>query len=520
MAKKSAWGWTSTVLAIAAMFIPGGQWAGIKLIAIAAAVGAGYQESKYQQRQAMKAFKKAFGAIGDSALAGSPTYSWDGPQTVADVSLPVPLCYGQVTVGGNIVNAWTDTVNIYATKWEVITPTKIEEPWGDYENIIRTDNLSRGVRIEFHEHTITGELPSGKKTVHRVKYNIFYRITGASTWILLHSQYGSGMKLDKRYVITIIDPSGNLYNKQYDIKTVIANHTQTRGKQHYKTIYSAHENMQDTENVAGHKDIQYLAIALSEGEIQSIDEGSIKLDNNSLSNYGRDHYQFDYILGSNQQVANPIFDAIVTQNSVAYKALYNDLSPLIVTTQNLDVNAIMLVLSFPSGIYQITDGKFAAWQVDLTVSYRKVGDSTWIPKDKIIRIKNNNPFKQSIKLDNIAEGRYEVKIVKTSVDPDGIITIGDVWWIGLQEYVSEPQNYPNTAIAYLTLQANEQSSGTIPNILFNINGKLIDVPKLTISSVTVPYYLTYWNGTNYVLDGEWNGYAIDTICTDTGLFVS
>lgn len=523
---KSGWGWASTILTIAAVASGFGVFALGKLGALAVLAGAaitGFQESKYQQRQAMKAFKKAFGSIGDSALAGSPTYSWDGPQTVSDVSLPVPLCYGRVIVGGNIINAWTDTVNIYATKWEVITPTQVTTPpWNNYENIIRTDNVSRGIKIKLKPYYF---VLSGEYVTHYpVYYKISYKVTGGPSWIVAGDKFTYSRKSE----VTIINPERNLYNKQYDIKieAIIPQGGFDQGSidaikvaQYYDVVYSAHENSQDTENVAGHKDVQYLTFALAEGEIKSIDQGKIRLNNNPLNNYGHDYYEFDYTLGSNHQVANPIFDNVVTQNSVAYNAISNDSSPLVVTTQNQDVNALILVLSFPGGLYQITDGKFSTWQVDLTVSYRKVGDSTWIPKTKTIKIKNNNPFKQSIRLD-VAEGQYEVKIVKTSANPDSTATFGDVWWIGLQEYVSESHNYPNTAIAYLRIQANEQSSGTIPNALFEIEGKLVEVPKLTISSVTVPYYLTYWNGSNYVLDAEWNGNAAGTVCTDASLFVS
>lgn len=507
---KGAWGWVSTVLGAAALIA--GQPYAIPLLLGAAA--AGYAESKYQQRQAMRAYKKAFGAIGDNALAGSPTYSWDGPTTVTDPSLPVPICYGEVTVGGNIVNAWTETVNIYATKWDEITPTKIDESgnplsgnWPAYTNIIKCDATSRGIKIKTND-----VYKQDVDNIFWAGYRISYRITGGSTWIISHNLVRGG-------VTTVVSPERNLIERQYEVKIEFVGFklAEWANTQIYSKVYSAHENSADTVNVAGHKDIQHLTVALCEGEIDSIDEGGVTLNDNKLSNFSEMFYEFDYVLGSNYQVSNPAYDNIVTENALSYKAIFSDASPFLLTTQNNDVQSLILILSFPQGLYQISGSGFSAWQVDLTVYYRKVGAGSWRTETKTIKVKNNNPFKQSIKIE-VPQGQYEVKVVKTSEDPDSVNKVGEVWWVGLQEYVSQAQNFPNTALAYLQLQATDQSSGAIPNLNFKIRGKIVDVPRLTISSVTVPYELTYWNGTNYALDTIWNGNAAGTACTDTGTF--
>ena len=515
--KKGGWGWASTILAVAAMFIPGGQWAGVKLLAIAAAVITGVQEQQYQQRQAMRAFKKAFGAIGDSALAGSPTYSWDGPQTVSDVSLPVPLCYGAVTVGGNIVNSWTETINIYATKWESAYLTKINEPWDAYVNYYRTISC-RGLKNLAIKQVLFVTIDKNK-IYCRLK--ISYAIAGTGNWIVAIADNGSA-NLDKNpKSTTLINPELHLIEHEYDIKAEVINQYPEFANKQYLDLYvkTAHEKDASSNEVAGHKDIQYLTIALAEGEIESADQTDIMLEDNPIANYGDDFFDYDYSLGSNSQVYNSRYDSIVTEN-VKNEKLVQQVDSSIFTTQNLDVEALGVVLYFPQGVYQISGNVLATWQVDFTVYFRKAGGSNWVTRNKTIIIKNNNAFKQIIRIDPLNAKQYEIKIKRTSADPDGTTTIGEMWWIGLQEFVTQSQSYPNTAIAYMRLQATDRLSGNIPQFKFKIRGKLVEVPKLTISSVIVPYYMTYWNGTNYVLSEPWNNNAIDTVCTDTSQFVS
>ncbi len=51
----------------------------------------------------------SFGTVGTGIDDGSPTYSWDGIRTIQDVGVPVAIAYGEMRVGGNVINAYIDS---------------------------------------------------------------------------------------------------------------------------------------------------------------------------------------------------------------------------------------------------------------------------------------------------------------------------------------------------------------------------------------------------------------------------
>lgn len=67
----------------------------------------GYSIYSYASQPRMPDFNLGNGGGIDE---GSPTYGWDGVQTIQEVGVPVPVIYGEHKVGGNIVNQfiWTD----------------------------------------------------------------------------------------------------------------------------------------------------------------------------------------------------------------------------------------------------------------------------------------------------------------------------------------------------------------------------------------------------------------------------
>ncbi|MDD4873876.1 MAG: phage tail protein, partial [Dehalococcoidales bacterium] len=50
-----------------------------------------------------------FGTLGEGIDESSPTYGWDGIQTVHEVGVPVPIVYGEHKIGGNIINEYVST---------------------------------------------------------------------------------------------------------------------------------------------------------------------------------------------------------------------------------------------------------------------------------------------------------------------------------------------------------------------------------------------------------------------------
>jgi hypothetical protein len=506
---KGTGGWISTVLFAASWFA--GPFAPLLLMASGIAAVA---ETHYQEAAARRRLQASFDKSGDNVAVGSPTYSWVGPQTISNPSMPVPLIYGSVKVGGNIVNSWAETVTIYQTKWVGFDPTIISA--SGFKSVIRTPANIRGVRVKSFKF----DDRSG------ITVKVSYKKTGGSEWILYRNFNGdSNLKSDQEYII--INPGNYLDGYQWDIEIDIYNPWNlssswgTRAHQlFHNNYYGAEENTDNVDNVSGHHDYQYITLALAEGEISNI-SGEM-LNDNLLSNYSPDYYDIEKRFGTNEQLSINWADIISTESTPNVELLY-DTNSSAFTTQTTDAESVILIFSLPYGLYQIASGKYASWSIDLSIEYTLTSDGAWASsKTKTVTLngKNANPFKYSAKID-IPQGAYKIRIKKTSPDPNTTgdpQTVGEIWWAGLLEYTSQAQSYPNTALAAVKLRATDQISGGLPQFTFLVDGKIVDVPLLTISSIEMTYENTYWDGTNYRLLGAEGGNAKDAICTDTGSF--
>jgi len=89
-----------------------GTWAAIVAVFKAVATVATYASMGYSIYQAVT-FKKPsmpnYNTNGDGLDESSPTYGWDGVQTIQEVGVPVPIIYGEHIAGGNIINSFVST---------------------------------------------------------------------------------------------------------------------------------------------------------------------------------------------------------------------------------------------------------------------------------------------------------------------------------------------------------------------------------------------------------------------------
>jgi hypothetical protein len=65
--------------------------------------------SVYQAVTFKKPSTPNYGTNGDGLDESSPTYGWDGVQTIQEVGVPVPIVYGEHMIGGNIINSFVST---------------------------------------------------------------------------------------------------------------------------------------------------------------------------------------------------------------------------------------------------------------------------------------------------------------------------------------------------------------------------------------------------------------------------
>jgi predicted phage tail protein len=88
----------------------------------------GYSIYQYMNQPRMPDFNLGAGG-GGSLDEGSPTYGWDGVQTLQEVGVPVAVVYGEHKVGGNIINQylWDDGDKNYLNVLLALCEGEIED---------------------------------------------------------------------------------------------------------------------------------------------------------------------------------------------------------------------------------------------------------------------------------------------------------------------------------------------------------------------------------------------------------
>jgi predicted phage tail protein len=108
--------------------------------------------------------------LGSSGMdEGSPTYGWDGVQTIQEVGVPVALVYGEHRVGGNIINQflWEDGDNHYLNVLLAICEGEIESI-SDIEVNSNPINNFDGVSVVERYGTNNQDLISNFEDLHNV----------------------------------------------------------------------------------------------------------------------------------------------------------------------------------------------------------------------------------------------------------------------------------------------------------------------------------------------------------------
>lgn len=108
--------------------------------------------------------------LGSSGMdEGSPTYGWDGVQTIQEVGVPVALVYGEHRVGGNIINQflWEDGDNNYLNVLLALCEGEIEAV-EDIEVNSNPINNFDGVSIAKRYGTNNQDLISNFEDLHNI----------------------------------------------------------------------------------------------------------------------------------------------------------------------------------------------------------------------------------------------------------------------------------------------------------------------------------------------------------------
>lgn len=244
---------------------------------------------------------------------------------------------------------------------------------------------------------------------HSIEYSIYYRQYATSTWIC-------------DPIITITNQTSKLEFSEYEIIT-------------FTNIYPSF--LVKTAIIAeGKYTVTQLALALQTA-MNAVGDSAYTVTYNNLTR--------DFTISSNLSGGDGVFvsvtngDASVGGNSF-WKILYN--------TYNI---------TYFSDIYGFQDYNVSSPVQSFNLKLRKWGKTS-----------SNLRWEESIILPST--NRYEIKVINHNPSMDEFLYIDTFNIDYFSEYVSSLYAFPYTAYLALTIEANEQAGGSIPNITYIVKG--------------------------------------------------
>lgn len=218
-------------------------------------------------------------------------------------------------------------------------------------------------------------------------------------------------------------------------------------------------------------DVVNVLLALSEGEIEKIDE--IRINDQPIENYAG--VVVEVRLGSNSQSAITVFgdtgavtigaDAKLTTTFITY------------TTQGTNLNGFIVKITAPGGIFHLNnEGGFIVQAVTIEVDYKLVASGSWTTGPRVTYSKAQRAaVRDGIRVDGLASGQYDIRVRRTTDESVSPSTVDEVHREGITEIVSDGYTYPNTALLAVRAVATNQLSGGLPRVTCLVEGMHVKV---------------------------------------------
>ena len=262
----------------------------------------------------------------------------------------------------------------------------------------------------------------------------------------------------------------------------------------------------------GDKEYLNLLIALSEGEIDSID--SIEINENPADNF--DDIVVTKRYGTNSQAQITSFNDSHDLRNLSVNLTKNN--SYVYTTSNSDITAFELHLTLVGGLFQSNNSGISSWAVTYQVEYKLHSSPTYIDLGSTtIDGKSRTDLRRVYRKDNLDSGKYDVRITRTSDDSqlDPLLQ-GDLYLKGVDEIAQdEPLIYPNVALLGIEALATDQLNGSTPTVTSLVRGRKVSIPDVreSLGGSAVIWDDYYWNpnsgGSFRLLDGDdelyWDG---------------
>lgn len=477
----------------------------------------------------------------------SATYNWDGMRSVVRMGDAVPLVYGEHRVPLRVVNAYVNNNIQYEYEWAEITPNNIVN--SGYTNQFTVN--AQKVKISLIPHYVRPQIDKetinynkiGKSTavdgtnsiitsgqIKKLTYDTSEWITSLYSKIVLlykieykkssdasWTEYGYFAPYFFIFPSFLFPPFSDLiFIQQYvnkDWYGYVEIDTGAVDSWDFRITLMT-DNVDNTSYLANTKfwakvktyphastskpDKSYLNVlgVLSEGEVEEIDINSIEINGNPIYNYDENTINIETRNGTNDQSIISGFNETHSQQSIGVKLLKN--SPYTHTTVKSNVEAFEIEFVL-NGLYQVNtdDGSISSWSVVYKVEYKLHTDSDWTDLGEItITAKQQSRFTKKFRKDNLTAGQYDIRITRTSDDPD-FYHIGDIILNYVDEITYDDIAYVNRALMGIKLLATEKLSGTMPTITTRIKGIKVLQPKLVDSDgIEYDYDDYYYDNVN------------------------
>lgn len=424
--------------------------------------------------------KPSYGSSGNELDGSSPTYGWDGIENTQAAGLPLAIIYGENKVGGNIINLCvtngTGTTRYFNISGVEGENYEVHERWSNYGGssyvVYRTLIKTTRISIVFN-CTISGSA--------YYNYTVSYRKTSGSGYTTFQQLTGSS-STTKTLDITGLD------NDYYDIKILNSYSGSTQGSS-LRTSWTF--SFYGMEVVYGENEQTLnMLLALGEGEVDDI--SGVYIDDNPITNYAVADFQIRKGLASQSLIE--IFNYINNFFQVASK-LKKDVA-FNYTTYNDKITGFEINLLFPQGIWSTNNnGAYNSWAITLKIGYKLITEESYTEQSITFDYKSRSAYRNVVKVINLDEGQYDIRVIKTTNDPDNQYTFGECQIMTINEIKQKALTYPNTALLAVSIKASEQISNNIPTITSVVRGRKIKCPNVynLQNGTYVPYDEYYYD---------------------------
>jgi len=240
----------------------------------------------------------------------------------------------------------------------------------------------------------------------------------------------------------------------------------------------------------GNKNYLNVLLALSEGEVEYIDE--IEINENPVSNY--DGVEIHKRFGTADQTPIPYFMQTHNVIEIGVQISHGLENSYIYTTDKNDVSAFEIYVQLPNGLYTVAgaDQHIVAWTATYRVEYKLHTSANWIDLgEQSITERSRSSIRRIFRKEGLVPGQYDIRITKTSYDSE-FLQSSDFVIQAIDEIQDNSLAYPNVALLGLRLLATEQLNGPTPNITCVVRRKVL-LPKVMNGSQEVDWKDYYWD---------------------------